>query len=62
MQAFLFVRWMRTEYKCMCVSDTFSTDVYDGNQSQVVQQSKVTEMTCCKTSNIAIDWGYWGFY
>lgn len=58
MQAFLFVRWMRTEYKCKCVSDTLSTDAYGGNQSQ----SKVTEMMFCKRSNIAVGLGSWGFY
>lgn len=62
MQAFLFVRWMRTEYKFKCVSDAFSTDVYGGNQSQVVQRSEVTEMMCYKTSNISVAWDNWGFY
>lgn len=62
MQVFLFVRWMRTEYKCRCVSDTLSTDCYGGNQSQRVQQSEVTEMVFCKTSNIAVGLGSWGFY
>lgn len=60
MQAFLFVRWMRTEYKCKCESDTWSTEAYGGNQLQRVQQSKVTEMMCCKKSNIAVGLGSWG--
>lgn len=56
MQAFFFVRKMRTEYKCRCVSDTLSTDAYGGNQSQRVQQSKITEMVCCKQAILQWVW------
>lgn len=60
MQAFLFVRWMRAEYKCKCMSDTLSTDAYGGNQSQRVQQSKVTEIVFLQNKQYCSTFGYLG--